>query len=288
MTVQAPVVDISRTAASSTLDDPQLAPDLRAARAALAEQTQIVARPRDERTIAGHALIKDVYGKPAFILSVDVPRHVYAQGRVSLVYLTVSLFVVGLTFALVALLLVERFVLSRLRQLSSAVTRIGTAGDLSARITLPGGDELTSLATSVNWMLEGLEASRVRLAESEARLRSIVEHSTNLFYSRGTDDVLTYVSPQVRMFLDCQPEEALVGLVAQQVHHGLAFLDRHEAVTVGQLQLGLVAQLDGGRTLAHRVRGGLPDGLFGAWGGPGLLLGLAAVRKRLKRMPSRG
>jgi two-component system cell cycle sensor histidine kinase/response regulator CckA len=44
---------------------------------------------------------------------------------------------------------------------------------------------------------------------SEERLRNIVEHSTNLFYSHTTDHVLTYVSPQCREILDCEPEEAL-------------------------------------------------------------------------------
>ncbi len=45
--------------------------------------------------------------------------------------------------------------------------------------------------------------------ESEERLRNIVEHSTNLFYSHGADNVLTYLSPQCREILDCEPEEAM-------------------------------------------------------------------------------
>lgn len=47
------------------------------------------------------------------------------------------------------------------------------------------------------------------MRESETKLRQIVEHSTNLFYARTTDHVLTYVSPQSRTFLDCEPEDAL-------------------------------------------------------------------------------
>lgn len=44
----------------------------------------------------------------------------------------------------------------------------------------------------------------------ETRLRDIVEHSTNLFYLHTPDHILRYVSPQTRMFFDCEPEEALV------------------------------------------------------------------------------
>jgi PAS domain S-box-containing protein len=48
------------------------------------------------------------------------------------------------------------------------------------------------------------------LQRSEARLRQVVECSSNLFYVMSTDHVLTYVSPQARHFLGCAPEEATV------------------------------------------------------------------------------
>jgi Amt family ammonium transporter len=58
------------------------------------------------------------------------------------------------------------------------------------------------------------EAEQVRTQEalraSEARLRDIVEHSSNMFYTRLPNGVFTYVSPQVRDFLDCEPHQALV------------------------------------------------------------------------------
>jgi len=47
------------------------------------------------------------------------------------------------------------------------------------------------------------------LRDSEQRLRDIVEHSSNLFYSHTVDHRLTYVSPQSREYLGCEPEEAL-------------------------------------------------------------------------------
>ncbi len=48
------------------------------------------------------------------------------------------------------------------------------------------------------------------LRQSEIKLREIVEHSTNLFYSHTPDHVFTYVSPQTRSYFDCEPEEALI------------------------------------------------------------------------------
>ncbi len=48
-----------------------------------------------------------------------------------------------------------------------------------------------------------------KLAQSEKRLRQIIENSTNLFYSHTPDNRLTYVSPQCKEIFDCTPQEAL-------------------------------------------------------------------------------
>jgi len=42
----------------------------------------------------------------------------------------------------------------------------------------------------------------------EVKLRNIIEHSSNLFYSHTPDHLITYLSPKTREFLDCEPEEA--------------------------------------------------------------------------------
>lgn len=45
---------------------------------------------------------------------------------------------------------------------------------------------------------------------TEKKFLDIIEHSTNLFYSHTTNHEITYISPQSRTILDCEPEEALV------------------------------------------------------------------------------
>jgi two-component system cell cycle sensor histidine kinase/response regulator CckA len=58
--------------------------------------------------------------------------------------------------------------------------------------------------------LTPLRAAEAALQQSEAKLRTIIENSTNMFYSHTTDHRLTFVSPQVREILDAEPEEAMV------------------------------------------------------------------------------
>ncbi|MBL0210984.1 MAG: PAS domain S-box protein [Holophagaceae bacterium] len=45
------------------------------------------------------------------------------------------------------------------------------------------------------------------LRENEEKLRLIIEHSKQLYYSHRPDNVMTYVSPQVREFFDAGPED---------------------------------------------------------------------------------
>jgi len=53
---------------------------------------------------------------------------------------------------------------------------------------------------------ERLESER-RLRESEEKLRNIVEHSTNLFFSHGPDHVFTYLSPRIETMMGFEPDE---------------------------------------------------------------------------------
>jgi PAS domain S-box-containing protein len=65
---------------------------------------------------------------------------------------------------------------------------------------------LGGIAIDITSLREAEEALRA----SEEKLRTIVENSTNMFYSHTTDHRITYVSPQVREILDAEPEEAMV------------------------------------------------------------------------------
>ena len=92
------------------LNDPQMPADFQAVRSALSEKAPILIRRLSEQTIAGYGLLTDVYGKPALILRVDMPREIYTQGQSSLHYLIASLLMVGLVFAGITLPLLERLI----------------------------------------------------------------------------------------------------------------------------------------------------------------------------------
>ncbi len=139
---------------------------------------------------------------------------IFFEGRRSVAYLMASLFLVGACVAVVALLALERTVIGRITRLQEGLATIAGSGDLGRRLATDGSDEVGRLGEAVNRMLDALETSHQKLEESQSRLKDIVEHSTNLFYSYDVRGVLTYVSPQVRTFAECEPEEACVPAVA--------------------------------------------------------------------------
>lgn len=65
------------------------------------------------------------------------------------------------------------------------------------------------LWSSVRLRREWSEAQtqRIRAEEAEQKLRDIVEHSTNLFYAHTGDHVMTYLSPQARAYVGCDPAD---------------------------------------------------------------------------------
>ncbi|MCW0483850.1 PAS domain-containing sensor histidine kinase [Gaoshiqia sediminis] len=61
--------------------------------------------------------------------------------------------------------------------------------------------------------------TRELIKENEQRLRNIIEHSTNAFYSHTPDHVLTYVSPQIKRILGYEPQEAPMRWMEQLTDH---------------------------------------------------------------------
>ncbi|WP_437992370.1 adenylate/guanylate cyclase domain-containing protein [Sorangium sp. So ce145] len=152
------------------LDDPQLPDDFREARAALSDRDPILVHPLGGDRIAGYTVLNDIDGKPALLVRVDNDRAILRMGHDTLRYLVLVTVVVGLVFGGVTLLLLEKLVLYRLARLSREVTEIGGVGDLSARVAMPGTDELSRLTGSINGMLSALEANARRQSQQKAAL----------------------------------------------------------------------------------------------------------------------
>ncbi len=133
--------------------------DFRDVKSDLYEDRGPVTRIRDRETIAGYAMLEDIYGEPALILKAEGPREIFARGMADFYFFILMLAASGLVIALVSLLLLRWQVLSRLIRLIEKVRGIGASRNLSDRVSVPGTDELSLLAEEINRMLEALESS---------------------------------------------------------------------------------------------------------------------------------
>ena len=159
------------------LSSSQLPSDFHVASASLSENTPIFANPLNADSIAGYALIKDVFGQPILVLRAEMPRDIYKQGQATINYLDLSSFVTCAVFSALIMLLLERVVLIRLGRLTANVSGIGKREVLSERVPITGNDELSVLASSINDMLTEIENKTVKLQKSE-RFATIGELAT--------------------------------------------------------------------------------------------------------------
>ncbi|RXE57186.1 hypothetical protein ABH15_03470 [Methanoculleus taiwanensis] len=214
--------------------------------------------PLNDDTLCGYAVIGDIYGNPAFMLRLAIPREIYAQGTLSTTYFVLSLIAVGLIFGLISLLLLDRTVLSRLSFLSTTVSGIGSSRNFSARVTVPGRDEITSLATDINGMLGALETAQRRLegrlVESEERYR--------LFFNSGNDAVYVFSVDETGMperFVEVNDEACRRLQCEREIlesTHPAAIVGEGEETTVREVMHRLLAE----RHVLYETRHTATDG----------------------------
>lgn len=146
--------------------DSQMPSDFKAAESFLSEDAPIFIPPLSEESIAGYALLEDIYRQPALVLKVDMPRSSYGQGQATVNYFILLILAIGRMFSL-AILLFYKFALAPLSQVSDDVSNIGASSDLSRRVPLTGRDDFSKLGDTINEILASLEQSQSVLQESE-------------------------------------------------------------------------------------------------------------------------
>jgi len=143
----------------------------------VSEPGETLVRPLDRKNVAGYRLIRDLYGQPAAVLRVTLPRQIHAVGSANLASGLLALGAVGLVASLLVALMIDRLVLKRLSRLSADMGRIGSTRDFGARVAVEGDDELSVLESATNLALSELEAGarslEASLAEKDLLLREI-------------------------------------------------------------------------------------------------------------------
>lgn len=153
----------------------------------LSRDTPMAIRPAGEDSIAGYQELTDIYGQPAMLLRVVLPRSIYEQAHTTLLQFLLLLLAAVLVFGSMTMYLLERMVLSRVANLSEEITQVGASGDLSARLSVKGEDELAFLGVAINGMLEDLERAQVERHEGKTRLAVMIEKMPAVLWTTDTE-----------------------------------------------------------------------------------------------------
>jgi signal transduction histidine kinase/sensor domain CHASE-containing protein/ActR/RegA family two-component response regulator len=166
-------------------------PGFRAAARSIASGNSSVIDFYGSSELAAYQPVMDLYGRPAAIMRLALPRKIYQQGQTSIVQFLLLLVAAGFVFGAVILYLLEKFVLSPVAALSANVVKIGTSGDLAARLETAGKDELAFLGNSINTMLDDLEKGEIERDHERARLAMMLENVPAVLWTTDAQLMIT-------------------------------------------------------------------------------------------------
>jgi PAS domain S-box-containing protein len=164
---------------------------------------------RNDEIIDGYMIIKDIKGKPAFLLKSPLKREIYQSGLKSINDLIITNIALGIIILVLMLFMIEKMVLSRLMRLSSRVSEIGHKKDFSSRLFLPGKDELTKLVNSINQMLDELEQSQKDLQINEEKFRSVINNIKEVIYQTDNQRRWLFLNPAWETLSGYKPEDCI-------------------------------------------------------------------------------
>lgn len=144
------------------LDSPSLSDPFEKAKQSLTLGKKVAVLPLDQNTIAAYSLLTDLTGNPILMLGIDKERRIFSQGKTNMRYLVYSLLITGVVFIVATLVFLEGTVLARLMRLNRDVQKIASTGNLFAKTTMTGKDELFDLSTQINLMIESVRVSTER------------------------------------------------------------------------------------------------------------------------------
>jgi two-component system, NtrC family, sensor kinase len=185
--------------------------------------------------------VADIYGNPLMTLRVEVPRKITERGQSAVSYASAYLVVAGLAALTLLVIVLNRVVLAPLARVTRHAVAIGEGTDLTARLNLPGRDEVAVLAGEFDRMVERVAESRRQLMDQSfqagfAELAKGVLHNLgNAMTPLGVR--LTKLGERLRDAPTADVELAAAELTREQPDSE-RYRDLQEFLRLGCLELG--------------------------------------------------
>jgi two-component system, NtrC family, sensor kinase len=168
---------------ATVLGDAPLAPEEAAIVAELGDRGETLIRAGTEVDRV-YRIQFDLFGQPALLLRVEVPKAISARGHAAIRFALLSLLGVGLAILAVLVIGLRQMVLKPLQQLTGHAVAIGQSGNLSERLTLERQDELGVLAREFDQMVERLAEARKALVDRSYQ-SGVAEMASGVLHNIG-------------------------------------------------------------------------------------------------------
>lgn len=162
--------------------------------------------------------VADVFGNTVLTWKIDVPRSISARGRAAARFAFGSLLAAGAVLVLLLIEVLRRMILEPLARITRHAATISETDDLSRRLSLARGDELGTLATELDGMVDRLADARRRLADASFEA-GVSESASGVLHNIG--NALTPLTVRVS-----EMQVALSEIPAEHVEVALAELER--------------------------------------------------------------
>ena len=212
------VADLSDTIrlplAAASIENVDMAPDLAGALTSLSVQEPVLTRAVDSRTIAGYLLLPDIYGKPAVVLGISMPRDIHVQSVTTLRYFTISILLLVVLVGGALFFLMGKLVLSRVTHIARFASGIGISGDITQRLAMKGSDELSKLGSDLNGMVDTLQKAQQSLElrqRSEETLRLTIESVVDGIATTDLQGTITQANEAAVSVFGCSGKADLIG-----------------------------------------------------------------------------
>ncbi|OGM03501.1 hypothetical protein A2129_01785 [Candidatus Woesebacteria bacterium GWC1_42_13] len=187
----------------------------------------------DRKTSHGYALVKDYFGKPAFLLRMSYPRDITQQGVRSINIFIASFVIASIGYLVLIIFFVNRFLIKRVEVLSREVVKIGESGSMKLRINVdPSRDEIASLGTSINNMLEFLQIAQREVSEKKKELEGKVGQiqKQNESLTETKKAMLNLLEDEKGLEQALKSERDRIGLIISSMGEGLLVVDNEKRI----------------------------------------------------------
>ena len=135
--------------------------------------------PITSNLLEGYSVIRDINNVPIGMFKMTTPRAIYLTGIKAVDYYLTTFVVLGIIFTGLMVYLLRALIIKRLEKLDHEVADIGAKNAIQQRVDVSGNDELSSVSTEINNMLDIIQASHDQL-ENRVEERTQELKKTNI------------------------------------------------------------------------------------------------------------